>query len=437
MDPELKKLLETLNTEFDAFKAKNDERLAAIEKGGRADPLLEGEVEKINNKITDISQAIEDHKATAKRVTELEAAMDRPNFGGAGGEGDKVARKASEFFSAVRGEPIAAGQAEVDELMAYSPAFGAYLRKGKDPLQAAVQAALSVGSDPDGGYWIEPDTNGGIVQMVYETSPMRQFANVTTIGTDALEGVNDLDEAGGGWVGETQSRDETSTPEIGKYRIEAHEMYAQPRATQKMLDDSMVNVEAWLSGKVSQKFSRIENTAFVNGDGVTKPRGFLTYASGTPAASAWNVIEQVNTGANGAFAGSNPGDVFHTIIGQMKADYLPGAVFATNRAGLAAARKLKDGDGTYLWEKSFQAAQPFQLLGYPVAMFEDMPALATGSLSFAFGNFRAGYQIVDRVGIRVLRDPFTAKPYVKFYTTKRVGGDVVNFEAIKLMRFAA
>lgn len=441
---ELKKLLAALQTSFSAFKEKNNERLDQIEANGHADPLLEQTVDKINDRITELSDSIEKHKTTVERqkenmqrIDDLEVAMNRPNMGGAGGESQVIAaRAASEFLTAVRKESVIANAEEIEMVNNYRPAFSHYLRRGDKGLSADVQAAMSVGSDPDGGYWVEPDTTGAIVTQVFETSPMRQYADVQAIGTDALEGINDLDEAGGGWVGETAAPAETDTPGVGKYRIPVHGMSAEPRATQQLLDDSMVSIESWLAGKVSSKFVRLENTAFVVGDGNVKPRGFLTYPAGTPSASAWDVIQQSGTGTSGAFDSSDPGDVFHTIIGTMKAEYLPGAVFAMNRTVLAAVRKIKDGDGTYLWEKSFQANQPFQLLGYPVATFEDMPALGTGSLSIMFGNLGVSYQIVDRIGIRVLRDPYTAKPYVKFYTTKRVGGDVVNFEAIKLMIFS-
>jgi HK97 family phage major capsid protein len=180
----------------------------------------------------------------------------------------------------------------------------------------------------------------------------------------------------------------------------------------------------------------MENTAFVSGNGNKKPRGFLTYAAGTPSSSTFSVIEQLPTGAAGAFASTNPGDAMINLVYSLKAPYREKAVFMMKRATLAEVRKLKDGQGNYLWQPDFQLKQGGTLLGFNVVEAEDMPAIAANSLSIAFGDFKAGYQIVDRQGIRILRDSFTAKPYVKFYTTKRVGGDVVNFEAIKLLKFA-
>lgn len=275
-----------------------------------------------------------------------------------------------------------------------------------------------------------------MVQKVFETSPMRQYAAAQTIGTDALEGLYDLDEASAGWVGETESRPETDTPQLQRWRIPVHEQYAKPHATQKLLDDATIDMEAWLENKVRDKFARVENAAFVNGDGVNKPRGFLTYGAGTTLPGT---IEQIATGVNGGFAAApDGGDALIDLITALKMPYRASAVFAMNRTTTGAVRKLKDSDGAYLWRPGIAAGQPATLLGYPQAPLEDMPDFnATGALAIAFGDFRQAYQIVDRMGIRVLRDPYSNKPYVQFYSTKRVGGDVVNFEALKLLAFEA
>jgi len=270
---------------------------------------------------------------------------------------------------------------------------------------------------------------------VFETSPMRAYASIQVISTDALEGLFDLEEASSGWVGETDARSETGTPQLGKWRIPVHELYAKPKATQKILDDAEINLETWLAQKVAEKFARDEAAAFVAGNGVNKPRGFLSYADGTTLPGT---IERINTGANGAFASApSGGDALIDALYGLKAQYRANATWFMNRATTKLARKLKDSDGAYLWSPGIAAGQPATLLGYPVAAFEDMPDPATGSLSIAVGDMRSAYQIVDRVGIRTLRDPYSAKPYVEFYTTKRVGGDVVNFEAIKLIEFSA
>jgi HK97 family phage major capsid protein len=405
-----------------------DQREESITKS--VDGLVTEKIEALN---TAIQAEIEKSREQASKAAErAELAAKRVHGGGPDDEPRVKAATVEAFRKMVKNAD--ASEADVLE---YKSAFNAYIRKGGGA--DLMQKAMSVDSDPDGGYVVEPDTSGRIVRLVYETSPVRQVANVVTISTDALEGLNDLDEAEASWVGERSSRVETATPELGRYRIQVHEQYAEPRITQKLLDDAMMNVEGWLADKVADKFARSENAAFVNGDGALKPRGFLTYPAGTPSATSWNVIERVDSGANGAFvAAPNQADALMDLTFALKAAYRQGAVFMMNRSTLAAVRKLKTSDGDLLWTPTIQdSGIGLNLLGYPVVEAEDMPDLATDSLSIAFGNFGVGYQIVDRAGIRVLRDPFTSKPFVKFYTTKRVGGDVVNFEAIKLMAFSS
>lgn len=421
--------IRSIEKSFEDFKANNDERLSEIEKKGHADPLL---VEKVNKNNAEISALTEEVQKALKAADEAALAAQRLPVGD---KTDELKAHASnaKLFSNLVGAPV-----EAKEYVDYKAAFSQYMRRGEAIKDNAVRNALSVGSDPDGGYWVTPDMSGRIAELVYETTPMRQLANVQSISTDALEGMNDLDEAGsGGWVSEIGTRSDTTTPQIGKWRIPVHELYAQPKATQTILDDASVNVETWLSGKVSERLSRVQNDAFLNGDGSGKPRGLLTYDHGVPSSSTWNVIEQVASGAAGAFAASDPGDNLIDLVFSLKAAYRGNAQFLMNRATVAEARKLKDGDGNYLWQPEFTARQGGLLLGYPIMEGEDMPDIAANSLSIAFGDFNQGYQIVDRMGIRVLRDPFTDKPYIKFYTTMRVGGDVVNFEAVKLMKFAA
>ena len=433
--PDVAALIEEQTKAFEDFKKSNNARLTQIESKGTADPLLGEQVDKANADITRLSDEIASKtKAANNRMDELETIANRPNVGGE--KNKDVQAKANEFFSLIQGKEVENGN--VDEYVAYRKAFNSYMRKGDKAIRPDIQAALSVGSDPDGGYWVDPDTSGRIATLVYETSPMRQLADVQTIGTDSLEGFNDLAEAGlGGWVGETASRaGDTATPGIGKWSIPVHEQYAEPRATQKVLDDAQFNVESWLSGKVADKLGRTENTAFYTGDGVEKPRGILTYAAGTPSSTTWDVIEQVNSGAAGDFAATLPGDNLIDLVFSLKAAYRSGAVWNMARSTVAETRKLVDGQGNYLWQPEFTAQQGGLLLGYPIVEAEDMPVLAANSLSIAFGNFKTAYQIVDRQGIRILRDPYTTKGYVKFYTTKRVGGDVVNYEALKIMKFA-
>lgn len=315
-----------------------------------------------------------------------------------------------------------------------------YLRRGEQRLTAHErdilenhQKALSVDSDPDGGYLVTPQQSARIIEVVYETSPMRQVATVETISTDALEGLFDGDEAAAAWVSERGSRAETATPQLGQWRIPTHELYANPRATQKLLDDSAVDIEAWLARKVADKFARTENLAFVNGNGIGQPRGFTTYADGTTRGTIERIpsLDAATISAEGII----------NMVYSLKSAYRQGAVWVMNRATVGVIRTIRDesggaNTGQFMWQPGF-GTQPATLAGFPIVEFEDMADIAGGAVVAGFGNFRQGYTIVDRLGIRVLRDPYSAKPHVEFYTTKRVGGDVLNFEAFKLMDIAA
>jgi HK97 family phage major capsid protein len=411
---------------FEAFKDANDTRLKEIESKGAADPVTEAKLAKIEADL-DAAQKTADAAVLASK-RQARVVTDEK------GNAVDLDQKALEWADMIaRKSGTRATGFGAKELDGYKGQFMSYLRKGDQVMGADEMKALSVGSDPDGGYVVYPDMSGRIVSKVFETSPMRAYASVQVISTDALEGLFDLGEAASGWVAETAARDDTVTPKLGTWRIPVHELFAFPKATQKVLDDAAINLEAWLAGKVSEKFARDEATAFVNGDGVSKPRGFLTYATGTTLPGT---IEQVPTGVSGGFAAApNGGDVLIDALYGLKAQYRANATWFMNRVTTKAVRKIKDSDGAYLWSPGIAAGQPASLLGYPIASFEDMPDPAADSLSIAVGDMRAAYQIVDRVGIRTLRDPYTAKPYVGFYTTKRVGGDVVNFEALKLIRF--
>ena len=419
--------IEALNRGFDEFKKTNDERLAQIEKKGSADPVTEEKLAKIEADL-EKAQKIADEAVLAAKRQNRTVTDEKGNTI----DLDAKALEWANLTARRRGTRVDAYTA--NDLDGYKSAFDTFLRKGDELMGVDERKALSVGTDPDGGYVVHPDMSGRIVQKVLETSPMRAYAAIQVIGTDALEGVFDLNEASSGWVGETDSRAETNTPQIGKWRIPVHEIYAKPKATQKLLDDASINMEAWLAGKVADKFARTEAAAFVNGSGVNQPRGFLTYPDGTTLPGT---IERVKTGASGAFAAApNGGDVLVNALYSLKAAYRANATWFMNRATFKLVRKLKDSDGAYLWQPGITLGQPASILGYAAASFEDMPDPASGSLSIAVGDMREAYQIVDRIGIRTLRDPYSAKPYVEFYTTKRVGGDVLNFEAIKLIEFS-
>lgn len=431
MSEEIKKAasaIDALHAGFEEFKKANDERLAQIEKKGSADVVTEAKLQKIEADLEKAQKIADEAVLAVKRQSRVVT--------DANGDAVDLDRKAQDWASMnARRRGTVAGEFRANDMDGYKAAFDTFLRKGEEVMGPDERKALSVGTDPDGGYVVNPDLSGRIVMKVFESSPMRAYASVQVISSDALEGLFDLNEASSGWVGETDSRAETNTPQLGKWRIPAHELYAKPKATQKLLDDASINMEAWLASKVAEKFARDEANAFVVGNGVNKPRGFLTYSSGTTLPGT---IERFDTGVNGAFAAApNGGDVLINALYGLKQQYRANATWFMNRATLKLTRKLKDSDGAYLWSPGIAAGQPASLLGYPVASFEDMPDPATDSLSIAVGDMREAYQIVDRIGIRTLRDPYSAKPYVEFYTTKRVGGDVVNFEAIKLIEFTA
>jgi HK97 family phage major capsid protein len=302
-------------------------------------------------------------------------------------------------------------------------------------------ASMTVNQQDKGGYFVPPEISRQITKAAFETSPVRQLARVVQIDADAFEEPVDKDEATASWVGETQSRAETDTPDVGMLRVPLHEIYANPGVSQKLLNTSgTFQVDAWLNQKIAGRFNRRTNTAFVSGDGNGKPIGFLNYSKSTDADAtrAWGTLQYTPSGASGAFDADPDGlDAFEDMIGSMKAEYRDGAAWLMNRLTYAAARKLKDSNGQRLIEPNNQVGGFPLLCGYPVVLFEDMPAMAADSYSVAFANMQRGYIVVDhRNGVSVLRDPFTNKPFVHFYATSMVGGDVTNFEAIKLMKFA-
>jgi HK97 family phage major capsid protein len=430
-------LIADLGKAFEEFKATHAQEIAEVRKGF-SDVVTVEKLSRIDDALNALS---EKQQQAIQRADALEKRMNRP---GLGGDGEKGAVELKAFNASVKANAAALGRTAPVDVSAegfaeYKAAFDRFLRYGKDELDGAERKALSVGSDPDGGYLVTPDMSGRIVTRMFETSPMRSIASVQVIGTDALEGIRDTDEAGsGGWVSETATRSETTTPAIAKWRIPVYEMYAKPKATQQLIDDANVDIEAWLAAKVADKLTRVENAAFVTGTGSGQPRGIASYttAATTDATRSWGVFEHVLSGASADFAGSNPADKLFDLVGAMKDAYLTNARWLTRREVMTKVRKFKESTTNgYLWQPGLQQGQPQTLLGFPVTIAQDMPALAADSLSLAFGDFREAYQIVDRIGFRTLRDPYSAKPFVEFYTTRRVGGGAVQFEAVKFLKF--
>jgi HK97 family phage major capsid protein len=403
MSKEMEKL-EQLGSTFEEFKKQNDKELAEIKASGTASAEQKQMVERINTDLTKLGD----------EVKAVRTALNRS--GTAAGDQKEAAKESAERASKAY-QNFLRGRTTAEDIKAMNDHRVNFGPEG--------YKALTADSDPNGGYWVRPEVSSEIVQKVFETSPMRQICDQITISSDSFEIAEDLGEFDANWVGERTARAETANSELKKIVIAVHELEAMPKASQRILDDAAVNVEAWISGKLADKFGRLENTAFVSGNGVGKPKGILSYASGT---TGYNDLQQVGSGSAGAFTA----DGLITLSYSLKAPYKQGAVFLMQRASVALIRKLKDSQNRYLWEPGLNGPGQDMLLGFPILEADDMAAAASGSLSAAFGNFKAGYQIVDRIGIRTLRDPFSAKPYVLFYSTKRVGGGVKNFEAIKL-----
>jgi HK97 family phage major capsid protein len=431
---ELKKVLEDQGRTFDEFKKANDALIAAKAEG-KAVGELTAKVEAINEQLSKIDEqkaAIEDTLVKLQRSSSLAGAGEK-------GVDPEIELKSFNLMlraNAKSGAPAAVVEAE--HYTAYKSAFMKLLRGGPNMLNGDEQKALIAGSDPDGGYMLPAAAVGRMVSKVFELSPIRQIASVQSISGPALEGMYDNDESSSGWVGEVAARTDTTTPQVGKYRIEAFEMYAQPKASQTVLDDAATDVEGWLAGKVANRFARKEADAFINGDGLVQPRGFATYATAATADSTrtWGTIEHKATGVSADFAASSPGDILFDLIQAFKPNYLQRASWVTRREVIAKIRKFKEATtNAYMWQPGLQAGQPDKLLGYPIVIAQDIPTLAASSLSMWLGDWSEAYQIVDRMGVRTLRDPFTSKPYVVFYSTMRVGGQVLNFEAIKAIKF--
>jgi len=384
-------------TAFDAFKQANDQRLGDIERKMSADAVTVDKVERIN-----------------RALDELTLKARRPQLG------------------ADTGDTAPAHRRE------HKAAFESYVRKGETGSLATLEAkSLSAGSDADGGYLVPDETEAEIGRLLSEASPIRSIAGVRQVTAGVYKKPFAITGPQTGWVGETAARPETTAPTLAEMQFPAMELYAMPAATQTLLDDAAVSIDQWIAEEVQAAFAEQEGTAFVTGDGTNKPKGFLDYTKVADASWSWGNLGYVATGAAGAFPASDSSDVLVDLVYSLKAGYRQNANWVMNRKTQADVRKLKDADGNYLWQPAATADGQASLIGFPVTEAEDMPDIAADAHAIAFGDFRRGYLIVDRLGVRILRDPYSAKPYVLFYTTKRVGGGVQNFEAIKLLKFAA
>ena len=324
----------------------------------------------------------------------------------------------------------------------HARAFSQFFRRGVEAglRELEVKAALRTDSDPDGGYVVPDQMEQTIDRVLGSVSAMRSIASVISISAGSYKKLVNQGGAAAGWVGERQARPATATPSLAELAFPAMEIYANPAATQTLLDDARVDIAAWLAEEVSTALAEAEATAFITGDGVNRPRGILAYDTVANVSYAWGKIGYTASGVAAVLtdAGHNGVDALIDLVYGLKQGYRQNARFLMNRSLQATIRKLKSKtEEHYLWQPPVQAGQPATLLGYPISDDDTMPDIAAGAFPLAFGDFRRGYLIVDRFGIRVLRDPFTNKPYVHFYTTKRVGGGMQDFEAIKLLKIAA
>ncbi len=322
----------------------------------------------------------------------------------------------------------------------HQKAFNAYVRSGDDDALRGLELdgkAMSTAVAGDGGYLVDPETAASIQSVLSGTASIRAIANVVNVEATSYDVLVDNSDVGTGWATETGGQAETGTPNVDRITIPLHELSALPKASQRLLDDSAFDVETWLAGKIADKFARAEAAAFVNGDGVDKPKGFLTYATADNGSEVWGELGHIKSGADGAFDAANPADAIIDLVYALGADYRANASFVMNSKTAGEVRKLKDADGRFLWADSLADGQPPRLMGYPVLTAEDMPDIDTWAPAIAFGDFSKGYTVAERPDTRILRDPFSAKPHVLFYATKRVGGDVTDFSAIKLLKFAA
>jgi HK97 family phage major capsid protein len=383
----MEELLKKLQSEWEAFKQENDRRLKEIEAKGRADPLTEEKIEKHSKAVGDLQ----------KQLDELEKKMARP---GAAGQGDeqKAAREA------------------------HRKSFMRFVKSGETAELSELQAkAMSLGSNADGGWAVPQDLDTSIYSVELKYAPMRDVATVRQVSNEKYEQLVNIHGAAGGWVAEADARPATGSPQFAKFAPVFGELYANVPATQRVLDDPFFNLEQYISDEVGFTFGINENAAFTSGAGVagTSPKGFLAYTpSGTPTFGT-NILRVAST-----TAGTIVADTLQDVPAKILKGYRTGSIWQGAAGTYTAIRKLKDGQNRYLWEPSLQAGIPALLLGYPTVENEDMPAVAASANALAFGNFKRAYEIVDVKVTTMLRDPYTNKPSVNFYFTRRVGGGV-------------
>ncbi len=324
---------------------------------------------------------------------------------------------------------------------AHRKALGGYLRDGDESglRELAIERKGLVTSAPsEGGYLADPQTCNAVRSVLSSRGvSLRGVSHVVQVEASAYDALVDKGDFGAIWAAEAAAATETDASAFERISIPLHELAAMPRASQRLLEDSAFDVEAWLIDRVVEKFASAEAYAFINGDGVDKPRGILSYPTVAEAGWSWGSIGYVPTGVDGGLDAVEPADALIDLMYALGARYRGAASFVMNSRTAGMIRKMKDADGRFLWAERTSVEEPAQLLGHKVVICEHMPDVASGATPIAFGDFRSGYTIVERPDMRVLRDPYSAKPHVQFYASARIGAAVTDFAAIKLLKFSA
>ncbi len=344
---------------------------------------------------------------------------------------DTIDRKSADFR-----RPALSTAAELKA--PHVKAMAAYLRRGDDEALRSLHVetkALNTAVEAEGGFLVDPRTSDMIETILRSGGSIRSLARVVQVDAGAYDVLVDHTDIGAGWVDELASAGETEAPLVDRISITLHELSAAPTASQRILDDAAFDVEAWLGERIADRFLRAEAAAFVSGNGIGKPKGFLTKPAIENGSWAWGSIGYVATGSGGDFDPNDPADALIEAVYALPAEYRAGAAFVMNSKTAGEVRKMKDAQGRFIWAEGLNVAQPALLCGYPVLVAEDMPDIDADAHAIAFGNFEKGYTIAERPDLRVLRDPYSAKPNVMFYATKRVGGDVTDYAAIKTVKF--
>ncbi len=423
--------LETMGKDFESFKKDNDAQLKELRAKGSVDPILKEKVDKNNEGLTALTESVEQLKKEiklSKAKNDIETAS---------------VEEKTEKFKLYKGIPEyrqhffdEKGNYNNESSKKYSDVLSKYMRKGLVGLnsdereQIENYKSMNVGSDSAGGYLVRPEVGEMIVHTQVETSPWLRYVDMINISTDAIEYPTTNRRQPATRTYETGARSETTAATFGMVRIEAKEAYSRPKVTQKFLDDAAIDVEAFLAGMAGDEFGYLYNSELATGDGILTLRGILTFAH-----TATDEVGKVEQIAGGHASLMNDPDKFIDMQAALKPAYLPMSRWFGRRATEAVVRKMKDGEGNYLWQPGLTLAQPNTLLGHEFVKCEDMSAIGVNALPLAFGDLKH-YKVVKRIGMRVLRNPYSEEPFVRFTFTERTGGNLLIHESLKLLKIA-